>query len=87
MDFVYKGVILDVFIYGEVINVFFYLILSISFEGMFESIEVCVNVFCVVVFFGIVFIGRMFGGLFWGLILLVVVISLGIFFWVKDFIK
>ncbi|VBB77881.1 Putative protein similar to meiotically up-regulated gene 190 protein of Schizosaccharomyces pombe [Podospora comata] len=86
-DPIHKGATSDVPIHGEATNVLFHPTPSISFEGMFESIEARANVLCAAVFFGIVLIGKMFGGSLWGLIPLAAVISSGIFLWAKDLIK
>lgn len=86
-DPVATGATSDVPIHGEKTNVLFHPTPSVSYEPMFGIIEQRATFLCIGVFFAILFIGKFFGGRLLGLFPLAMVVSSGIFLWMKDVIK
>jgi Ca2+-dependent lipid-binding protein len=77
----------DVPIRSEKTSVLFYKTPSVSYEPMFAILEQRATALCVGIFFGIIFVGKFFGGKLYGLILLAICVSCGVFLWVKDLIR
>jgi Ca2+-dependent lipid-binding protein len=77
----------DVPIHGEKTNILFHPTPSVSYEGLYESLENRTTVLSGAVFLAIVVLGKMFGGALYGLIPLGMCISSGIFLWTKEVIR
>jgi hypothetical protein len=84
---VLEGATSDVPIRSEKTSILFYKTPSVSYEPMFEALELRGNILAIGIFFGIIFFGRMFGGRLLGLIPLAICVSSGVFLWVKDLIR
>ncbi|KAI9155381.1 hypothetical protein HJFPF1_07963 [Paramyrothecium foliicola] len=86
-DPVQEGSTSDVPIRSEKTSILFYKTPSISYEPMFEALEMRGNILSIGIFFAIIFFGRLFGGKLLGLIPLAICVSSGVFLWIKDLIR
>jgi Ca2+-dependent lipid-binding protein len=86
-DPVQEGATSDVPLRSEKTSILFYKTPSVSYEPMFEALEMRGNVLCAGIFFAIVFVGKFFGGRLLGLIPLALFVASGVFLWVKDLIR
>ncbi|KAI1388335.1 uncharacterized protein F4822DRAFT_242469 [Hypoxylon trugodes] len=86
-DPIATGATSDVPIHGEKTNILFHPTPSVSYEPMYVIIEQRATVLCAFVFFAIIFMGKFFGGRLLGLIPLSIVVSSGVFLWMKDLVR
>ncbi|UKZ82254.1 hypothetical protein TrVFT333_010039 [Trichoderma virens FT-333] len=86
-DPIQEGSTSDVPIRSEKTSVLFYKTPSVSYEPMFNSLELRSNALCAGIFMGIVFFGRLFGGRLLGLIPLAICVTSGVHLWVKELIR
>ncbi|KAL2886233.1 Meiotically up-regulated protein 190 [Ceratocystis lukuohia] len=77
----------DVPIRSEKTSILFYKTPSISYEPMFELLEMRASFLAVGLFFGISIVGSMFGGRIWAMTLLGAFVASAVFLWVKDLIR
>lgn len=77
----------DVPIHGEKTNILFHPTPSVSYEPMFAAMEQRAGVLCIGILIAIVVVGKMFGGALKGLIPLAMVVTSGVWLWMKEVVR
>ncbi|KKY18537.1 putative meiotically up-regulated protein [Phaeomoniella chlamydospora] len=77
----------DVPIHGEKTNILFHPTPSVSYEPMFESLEKRAGALCIGILIATLVVGKVFGGALKGLIPLAMVITSGVWLWMKEVVR
>ncbi|OJJ49059.1 hypothetical protein ASPZODRAFT_1387135 [Penicilliopsis zonata CBS 506.65] len=86
-DPIADGTTSDVPIRGEKTNILFHPTPTVTFEPMFERLELKATGVCTGIFLAIIFLGHLFGGSLWGLIPLGACVASGVFLWMQELIR
>jgi len=86
-DPIAKGSTSDVPIHGEKTNILFHPTPSVTYEPMFKILEQRAGGLCIAILLSVVILGKMFGGALMGLIPLGMVLSSGVWLWMKEVIR
>lgn len=86
-DPVQPGSTSDVPIRSEKTSILFYKTPSVSYEPMFEMLEMRASFLALGLFLGISVFGSIFGARIWGIVPLAGIVSCAVFLWVKDLIR